>query len=268
MINLIHGDCLDIMAGMEPDTFDVAVTSPPYNMGIDYGLYDDDMEESVYLLWLRQVSEHIHRVTTRGASFFLNIGYNPTDPTFPFRVISHLECPWKVQNVIHWIKAISVDGKGSWGHYKPVNSRRFLNQTHEYVFHLTKTGEVPVDRLALGVPYQDTSNAKRWASAEGKNVRCRGNCWFIPYKTITSRDKDRPHPATFPPLLAEWCIRLHKGASNVLDPFVGIGSTMLAAEKLGLRGVGIDVDAGYLKVAEGRVEKLRQGIDTTGVGVV
>jgi DNA modification methylase len=43
---------------------------------------------------------------------------------------------------------------------------------------------------------------------------------------------------------------------------------MLAAEKLGLRGVGIDVDAGYLKVAEGRIEKLRQGIDTTGVGVV
>lgn len=252
MITLIRGDCLKVLAEMPPAPFDVVVTSPPYNVGVKYGVYEDNLEEAVYLFWLRQVADALYTVTTPGASLFLNLGYNPTDPTFPFRAISRIECPWKVQNVIHWIKAISIDGRGSWGHYKPVNSKRFLNQTHEYVFHMTKTGEVPVDRKAVGVPYQDSSNAKRWKDPDGDNLRCRGNCWFIPYETITSRGKDRPHPASFPPKLAEWCMKLHGDPKNVLDPFVGIGSTPLAALSLGVDCTGIDIDEGYLDVARRR----------------
>ena len=62
------------------------------------------------------------------------------------------------------------------------------------------------------MPYQDQSNIGRWrAAANGK--RCRGNTWFIPYDTIKSREKDRPHPATFPPRLPEQCLRLARGAA-------------------------------------------------------
>ena len=50
----------------------------------------------------------------------------------------------------------------------------------------------------------------------GSDQRCRGNTWFIPYETIQSREKERPHPATFPVQLAEWCIKLH-GVSRVAD---------------------------------------------------
>jgi len=61
------------------------------------------------------------------------------------------------------------------GHFKPINSKRFLNDCHEFVFHFTKSGKAPVDRLAVGVPYADKSNISRWFHTEGKDKRCSGN---------------------------------------------------------------------------------------------
>ena len=87
-------------------------------------------------------------------------------------------------------------------------------------------------RRAIGVAYQDESNIARWRTG-GSNRRCRGNTWFIPYETIQNRDKDRPHPATFPPRLADYCLRLH-GRSRVrlaLDPFLGLGSARPARHR-------------------------------------
>ena len=112
------------------------------------------------------------------------------------------------------------------GHYKPINSDRFVNDCHEFIFHFSPGGRTPLDRRAVGVPYQDQSNIKRWAAA-GDGLRCRGNTWFIPYETIQSRDRDRPHPASFPPKVPEQCIRLHGlgRAGIVLDPFLGLGTT-------------------------------------------
>ena len=125
------------------------------------------------------------------------------------------------------------------GHYKPINSDRFLNDCHEFIFHLTPHGATSLDRLALGVPYQDQSNIARWRGASG-GVRCRGNTWFIPYETIQQRDRDRPHPATFPTRLPEQCLRLH-GLDRIqvaMDPFTGLGSTAVACARLGVSFIG------------------------------
>ena len=150
-----------------------------------------------------------------------------------------------------------VDGGiKTYGHFKPISSKRFLNDCHEYIFHFTKTGRVEFDRLALGVPYQDKSNIARWRHTRGSDVRCRGNTWFIPYETIQSREKERPHPATFPVQLAEWCIKLH-GVSRVqtmLDPFLGIGNSAVAAQRCGVKKfVGFEIDENYLAEAKRRL---------------
>src|SRR5690349_14283919 len=147
-----------------------------------------------------------------------------------------------------------VDRDMAVGHYEPINSDRFINDCHEFIFHFSPAGRTPLDRRAVGVPYQDASNIKRWAQA-GQGLRCRGNTWFIPYETIQSRDRDRPHPASFPPKVPEQCIRLHGvgRAGTVLDPFLGLGSTAVAAVKLGLDFVGIEMDEYYLKEAARRI---------------
>jgi site-specific DNA-methyltransferase (adenine-specific) len=114
-----------------------------------------------------------------------------------------------------------------------------------------------VDRRAIGVAYQDQSNVARWRSAAG-NRRCRGNTWFIPYETIQSRDKDRPHPATFPPRLAAYCLRLH-GLSKlrlVMDPFSGLGSAAVACAELGVDYLGIEIDEHYLRDSVARVKAI------------
>src|SRR5205814_1628214 len=120
-------------------------------------------------------------------------------------------------------------------------------------FHFTPQGSTALDRLALGVPYQDPSNIGRWrAAADG--LRCRGNTWFIPYETIQRRDRDRPHPATFPTKLPEQCLRLH-GLGRVkvaMDPFTGLGSTAVACARLRVDFIGCDVDEMYLREAVAR----------------
>jgi len=105
---------------------------------------------------------------------------------------------FQLQNIIHWVKSIAIDQTSAGaaagltrdlavGHYKPINSDRFLNDCQEFIFHFSPQGSTRLDRLALGVPYQDPSNIARWNSSSG-GVRCRGNTWFIPYETIQRRD--------------------------------------------------------------------------------
>jgi len=172
-----------------------------------------------------------------------------------------------LQNTIHWIKSIVIEKDLAGlaadlerdlavGHYKPINSERFLNDCHEFIFHFTPRGRTALDRRAIGVQYQDASNIARWKTS-GTNRRCRGNTWFIPYETIQSRDAERPHPATFPSRLAEYCLRLH-GLERVklaIDPFLGLGSSAVAAARLGVDFIGIEIDRHYLDEAIDRVKK-------------
>jgi site-specific DNA-methyltransferase (adenine-specific) len=264
-ITLYLGDCL---VGLEhlikPESVDVLVTSPPYNIGIPYNGYNDRIPRSEYLAWIKRWAILVKRVLKPDGSLFLNIGSKPSDPWIPFDVAAQLREVFVLQNVIHWIKSIYVENTSygdeislSVGHFKPINSKRFVNDTHEYVFHFTKTGAVKLDRLAIGVPYKDGSNTKRWKSGS-KGIRCRGNTWYIPYATIQKRSTDRPHPASFPPELAEMCVRLH-GLSRVklvIDPFLGIGNAAVACARLDITMVGFEIDSTYLDIAGSILEKM------------
>jgi site-specific DNA-methyltransferase (adenine-specific) len=253
-------DCVKGMSRLPSEHVDLVVTSPPYNLGVRYGKFSDRQDRRSYLRWCRQWAGEVQRVLKPSSSFFLNIGSAPSNPMLPHEIVSELCDLFVLQNTIHWIKSISIEAREgnlqSHGHFKPISSSRFLNDCHEYIFHFTKTGRVEIDRLALGVPYQDKSNIARWRHTRGSDLRCRGNTWFVPYETIQSRAKERPHPATFPVQLAEWCIKLH-GVSRVetmLDPFLGIGNSAIAAQRCGVKKfIGFEIDETYLAEAKGRL---------------
>jgi len=280
------------MSRLSDECVDLVVTSPPYNLGVRYRKYSDRQDRESYLHWCRKWAAQVGRILKSSGSFFLNIGGAPSNPMLPHEIAIELRDVFVLQNTIHWIKSIAIDtaegrtstpnphlnplsappgrdpnpdakrqvrvdgGIKTYGHFKPINSPRFLNDCHEYVFHFTKSGRVELDRLALGVPYQDKSNIARWSHTHGSDLRCRGNTWFVPYETIQSREKERPHPATFPVQLAEWCINLH-GASRVhtmLDPFLGIGNSAVAAHRCGVkRFIGFEIDETYLAEAKRRI---------------
>ncbi len=265
-MNLLHGDCLQVLPTLPDDSFDLVVTSPPYNLGIAYKSFKDTVPREEFLTWCRKWATELRRVMAEDASFFLNVGAAPANPLMPHQLILALtdgdDPLFVLQNTFHWIKSITIETRAneqiSAGHFKPINSQRFVNDCHEYVFHLTKTGNVTLDRRAAGVPYQDKSNIARWGHTGGADLRCRGNNWFIPYETINSRDKERPHPATFPIALVEQCVRLHgKGpATRLIDPFLGIGTSAIAANRQKLEHfTGIEMDAHYLATAQERIEQ-------------
>jgi site-specific DNA-methyltransferase (adenine-specific) len=265
-IRLYLGDCLTVLPELEAHSIGVVVTSPPYNLGIKYRTYRDDLPRREYLNWTDRWIRAVRTAMRPDGSLFLNVGAKPTDPWIPLEVADAARRHFALQNTIHWVKSIAIDRDAAGqaagldrdvavGHYKPINSDRFVNDCHEFIFHFTPAGRTRLDRRAVGVPYQDRSNIKRWAAA-GDGLRCRGNTWFIPYDTIQRRDRDRPHPASFPPKVPEQCLRLHgvERAGPVLDPFLGLGSSALAAARLDLDFVGIEMDEHYLKDAIKRLK--------------
>jgi site-specific DNA-methyltransferase (adenine-specific) len=185
------------------------------------------------------------------ASFFLNISGSSSQPWLPFELIVRLRSLFVLQNHITWIKSIAT-AADSVGHYKPVRGARYLNHAHEHIFHLTHAGDVQLDRLSVGVPFKDKSNIARRGHAS--DLRCRGNTWFIPYDTVQTKAQKFHHPGTFPLALPQWCIRLHgKPGAVVLDPFMGTGTTLLAAQQENAAGIGIEMDPAYVEIARARL---------------
>lgn len=265
-------DCKYGMTFLKEKSVDVVVTSPPYNIGVKYNSYNDNVPTEEYLTWMEDIGAEIKRVLKDNGSFFLNIGNKPTDPWKAYDVAQVMRKHFVLQNEIMWIKSIAISKLDvgdncsnllddiAIGHFKPVNSDRYLNRCHESIFHFTKEGNAKMNKLAIGVPYQDKSNISRWKAAT-EDRRDRGDAWFIPYDTVQSNIQ-RPHPSTFPVGLPESCIKLH-GVSDknilVVDPFCGIGSTAVACKRLGVSFVGFEIDEDYLNEARKRVISEEQG---------
>ncbi|MBT8507938.1 modification methylase [Methanomicrobiaceae archaeon CYW5] len=260
-------DCIEGMQQLPDASIDIIVTSPPYNIGKPYNSHNDTMPRDEYLAWMGRVAAEARRILKDEGSFFLNVGGKPSDQWIPYDVLARFREHYELQNVIHWVKSVAIEKAdiGAYdgitkdvavGHYQPVNSRRYLSQCHEHLFHFTKNGGVPLDKLGVGVKYQDKSNIGRWKQAD-RDLRDRGNVWFIPYRTIRT---SRPHPASFPEKLPEMCIRLHgfDEKTVVCDPFMGIGSTALAAITLNTRYIGYEIDPAYRECA---CERIRERLE-------
>jgi site-specific DNA-methyltransferase (adenine-specific) len=259
-------DCIEFMRHWVGNKIDIIVTSPPYNLGKHYSKYDDKKEREEYIHWLGVVAEESIKIMKDEGSFFLNVGSKPSDPWLEFDVAREFNKYYHLQNVIHWIKHISIpkdaatldnklNGDISFGHFKPINTNRYLNQCHEYIFHFTKTGGVQLEKLEIGVPYQHKSNVTRWK--EKRDLRDRGNVWFIRYENKQGAAEPILHPALFPEKLPYLCVKLHgiKPDTLVYDPFMGIGTTAVACLRLRVDYIGTEIDKKYVEIANQRIEK-------------
>jgi site-specific DNA-methyltransferase (adenine-specific) len=315
-LKLIKQDCIKWMNAQDPRFIDCIVTSPPYNLNIKYGGYDDSAPRKVYLIWLSEVAKSIKRVLKDKGQLFLNMGYSNSDPFVAMDVAQVFRKHFVLQNQFTWVKHIAVNDTGH-GQYKPITSNRYTSATTESVFHFTKKGDVPVDRLAIGqrnkthpiwpelysegrhVAVTRRKIAKRMKFKNYKDVlskatsaqkiefnlkvkkllkekpydpekkKCIGNAWFIPYTPTSKLSKQigvteghnfrknsrANHPATYPEQLPIQCIKFSgiKKGSVVYDPFVGTGTTLIAAKKLNMSAIGTDIDSEYIKFSKKRI---------------
>ena len=201
-LTLHNEDCLVGMHEcLAPGSVDVIVTSPPFNVSKTYSTYDDTIPRDEYLEQLEDWGQEARRVLADDGSLFLNMGGTPTSPYGPHEVLLRLRQWFTLQNEIVAVKSVAIDAEHverslgirqpvAMGHFRPLNgSPRYLSSCHEYIFHLTKRGDITIDKDAIGVPFQHKSNITRWGSERDR--RDRGTTWFLPYPTIRSTTIDR-----------------------------------------------------------------------------
>jgi site-specific DNA-methyltransferase (adenine-specific) len=238
-------------------------------LGKPYGVHDDSMPEESYLSWQGVAAKESRRVLAPDGHLFLNVGWNAQHPWRSPDVANRYRAHFILQQRIAWVKSIALDGstlpeelraamhERQVGHFASLNSDRYLNPVFEDVWHFSATGDSKIDRTApgVGVPYVWADQPARFGHHRQRH--CRGNALHLPYKTVQSRADRDFHPAPYPVEFAEFFLRLAglKPDDLVLDPFMGTGATLLAAQRLGLRAIGIDIDPAYCAAARRRLEE-------------
>jgi site-specific DNA-methyltransferase (adenine-specific) len=224
--------------GMIPDnSIGLAFTSPPYNVGKDY---DDDMSLQDYLLLIENVAREIYRVLRPGGRYVVNIanlGRKPYIPINSFFYEIHSRVGFLSMGEIIWQKADGASGNCAWGSWRNAKSPR-LRDIHEYLLVFAKQSFSRPDIGKTDISPTEFMDATLsvWNIQAESAIRVR-------------------HPAPFPIQLAERVIELYSYKDDVvLDPFVGSGTTCVAAENKNRHYVGFDISREYCDLAELRIK--------------
>jgi site-specific DNA-methyltransferase (cytosine-N4-specific) len=256
---LICGDTEAVLAQLPCGLFQTCVTSPPYWSLRDYGIPGQiGLEDSVfaYIEHLVNVFSQVRRVLKDDGTLWLNIGDSYTSGGRTWRATDRKN-PVRAMNVrpptpdglkpkdligVPWLLAFALQKEGwylradiIWNkpNCQPESVKDRPTRSHEYIFPFSKSERYRYDSAAVRGP-------------NGRNIR---TVW-----DIHTRPYPEAHFATFPQALAEPCIELgSRPGELILDPFVGSGTTGVAALKLNRRFVGIELNPSYLEIAEHRL---------------
>ena len=230
--NLICGDCLDAMKQLPDESIGLVFTSPPYNVGVDYEVYKDNLPFNEYLDWIENVFTESIRLLVAGGHLVIqiaNTGRQPYTPLTDF-ISTRLFNKIQMRGEIIWDKQ-NMTSATAWGSWLSAN-KPSLRDSHEYILIFRKEG----DR-------KGTSDMK--ADEFMENTKA---IWKIPPET------DSDHPAPFPIKLADRVISLYSfKEETVLDMFMGHGTTGLACMKRNRNFIGIELNKKYFTFAERRI---------------
>ena len=236
------------MVGLPDASVHLMVTSPPYNVGKDY---DEDLSLAEYLEMLELVFRETYRVLVPGGRACVNIANLGRKPYIPLHTfITHLlaEIGFLQRGEVIWDKAASVGSSTAWGSWMSA-SNPTLRDVHEYVLVFSKG---TFKRQALGRSPTITRD---------EFLEYTKSIWKFP----TESARRVGHPAPFPVELPYRLIQLYTFAGEtVLDPFIGSGSTALAAIKTGRSFVGYEIDSEYAALADARIQKFRADTEQRG----
>lgn len=268
---LLVGDVLAKLRTLPANSCDLVVSSPPYNLQKEYER-DERRSLREYGAWQSKVVKALSRVLRDGASVCWQVGTYVSDgEVFP---LDELFLPifrnngFKLRNRIVWRYNFGLNATQRFsGRYETV---LWLTKGDGYTFNLDP---VRVPQLYPGKRHGPKKGLKAgqpsgnplgknpsdfWEFSPGTDFMD-ADVWDIP--NVKSRHPERTsHPCQFPVELAERCVlALSNPGDTVLDPFIGTGTTAIAAMKWGRFAVGIDRDSEYVEVARGRLKALADG---------
>lgn len=221
-VTLHLGDCLEYMKSMPDKSVDLTVTSPPYNVGLKYGEYNDNQKWDLFLSWLNDIYTELYRVTNDGGRV-----YSVLSDKLMFELKPALEeIGFTFGQVLTWCKP-NLSGGAS----RITGDWNFLT---EQILLVRKGKRVPM-------------------------INSSGNThsFFVIATPQSNFHEGRFHPAQFPLELPDRIIARTPG-KIVFDPFMGSGSTGMAAVRNGRDFIGCELDKAYFKVARNRIDQAVQ----------
>lgn len=238
MINKIHKeDCIAGMKRLTSNSVQVIVTSPPYNVSKPYRTYNDNLAYDQYKQFLSKVFKECFRALNTKGVMFVNIS-NCRDNQFKAYDAAYLarEAGFKLIDTILWSKP----------NPRYYNTDRMLTNAYEFLFMFAKSKHYAFDKYAIGVP-----------CIHSDKLKCRTNVWQIP-KITFNQFTTFGHCAMFPVELPELCIKLcSKEGDVVLDPFMGAGTTAIAAKILDRNYIGFEICKEYIDIAKERLRVVK-----------
>jgi site-specific DNA-methyltransferase (adenine-specific) len=197
---------------------------------------------------LKRVFQEVYRVLVDGGRACINVanlGRKPYIPLSAHLALLMQECGFRMRGEIIWNKAAGAGVSMAWGSWKSATNP-VLRDTHEYILVFSK-----------GSPARRKEDGKESTIEAEQFMEWTKSVWVMNPESA----KKVGHPAPFPVELPFRLIQLYTFSRDVvLDPFMGSGTTAIAALKAGRRFVGYELDEGYAEAARRRIEAYRTGL--------
>jgi modification methylase len=247
---IIRGDARQLAEFLQPASIHLIITSPPYNVGIDYGSHDDTLADDAYTGLLRAAFAACCGVMADGARIAVvapaGVGRNPWRP-LASRVAGLLgEVGLTLRGQVVWDKG-TCGNRTTWGSFRLPTDPSLRDTTETIVVAHKGSSHLVVPEGCLR---RDASGPYSPFMPDADTFMALAqDHWQIPPESASAVG----HPAPFPVALAERLIRFYAyPGAQILDPFAGSGTTGLAALRLGCRATLVDIDASYCGLAQRR----------------
>jgi len=239
--SIIYNEDILKISSISNDSIDLIITSPPYNVDIHYNSHNDNLSYEDYLEFSKKWIQKCYDLSKIEGRFLLNVPLDKNkggqksvgaDITTIAKQIG-----WKYHSTIIWNEG-NISRRTAWGSY--------MSASAPYVI-------APVEIIL--VLYKDnwkkTSGTKKNDITKQEFMNWTSGLWTFPGQ---SKKGAGGHPAPFPIELPKRCIKLFSFIGDtVLDPFLGSGSTLVAASLFNRKGVGVDIDEKYCNIAVNRL---------------
>ncbi len=244
---LFLGNNLEVMPSIQPRSIDLIFADPPFNIGLKYDKYDDNLSHRDYMVFTNNWINQCLRLLKPNGSFYIAIG---DDYAGDIRVLMRTKNIY-LRNWIIWYYSF-----GQAAQKKFTNSHThilyFVRNLKDFTFNADDI-KVPTDRLLY---YHDQRT---------KGYKLPDDVWN--FNRICANFKDRApgnHPCQMPPELMNRIISASSNENDVvLDPFAGSGSTLVAANKYNRRFIGIEISQEYCNIIKARLSG-NKSLDDSG----
>ncbi len=263
---LYLGDCKEKLHLLSDDSVDLIVTSPPYSdqRKSTYG----GISSKHYCDWFLPISAELLRVLKPDGTFILNIkerAINGERSTYVLELILEMRKQgWLWTEEFIWHKKNCYPGKwpnrfrDAWERILQFNKNRQFNMYQEAV--MVDVGHWAKNRLKNLSETDKIRDISKVGSGFGKNISNwigRDKSYPTNVLHMATECNNKKHSAAFPEELPSWFIKLFTQEGDViLDPFMGSGTSVLAAQKLNRNGIGIEILQEYYDTARNRLQQL------------